>query len=143
MSGNGGFQNQRVGSLSRNHFHFFLYPYIPWVTKNTICPIYLSLGIGCPGCGITRSFSCLLHGHIAQSINYHPLGIPLDFGLIYLYLRQLTELVRKRPLPVLLSAKGRTIVGHGLLVALISSWLIKIAAIMFFMLTLIDARGTI
>lgn len=37
------------------------------------CIVYTILGIYCPGCGGTRSVDALLHGHILQSLWYHPL----------------------------------------------------------------------
>lgn len=42
----------------------------------TICPL-ANLGIdSCPGCGLGKSVSLILHGHIMQSFDYHYLGIP-------------------------------------------------------------------
>jgi len=42
----------------------------------TICPLSLA-GFGyCPGCGLGRSIILLLHGHVSESINMHPLAIP-------------------------------------------------------------------
>ena len=35
----------------------------------------------CPGCGIGRSISYLLHGDLANSVKLHPLGIPAFFIL--------------------------------------------------------------
>ena len=46
---------------------------------------YLS-NLPCPGCGLTRSFSSILHLHFSQAYDYHPFGyvlLPL-FGLIAL-----------------------------------------------------------
>jgi len=41
----------------------------------TICP-FSAMGIDfCPGCGLGRSVSYLLHGDILTSIKVHPLGI--------------------------------------------------------------------
>ena len=37
------------------------------------CALRTWLGIYCPGCGGSRSFSFLLHGQILQSLFYHPL----------------------------------------------------------------------
>ncbi len=31
----------------------------------------------CPGCGLIRSFTALVHGQISESYAYHRLGIPL------------------------------------------------------------------
>ncbi|MEO8735378.1 MAG: DUF2752 domain-containing protein [Edaphobacter sp.] len=32
------------------------------------CPIYRYLHIQCPGCGTTRAFAALLHGHIREAL---------------------------------------------------------------------------
>jgi hypothetical protein len=38
--------------------------------------LFKNLGISfCPGCGLGRSISLLLHGQVLQSIHAHPLGI--------------------------------------------------------------------
>ncbi len=50
----------------------------------TICP-FSALGIDfCPGCGLGRSVSYVLHGEITNSLSAHPLGI---FALIVLFTR--------------------------------------------------------
>jgi hypothetical protein len=42
----------------------------------TICPL-ANIGFDyCPGCGLGRSVSQILHGHISESFNFHLLGIP-------------------------------------------------------------------
>ncbi len=47
-----------------------------------ICAFKNLTGIPCPGCGLTRSFVCLGHGHFADSVRYHPLGPILFLGFI-------------------------------------------------------------
>ena len=37
------------------------------------CVIWSLFGAYCPGCGGTRAFNALLHGHFLQSLWYHPL----------------------------------------------------------------------
>jgi hypothetical protein len=57
----------------------------------TVCPLY-HLGFAyCPGCGLGRSISFLLHGDIAGSFSAHPLGI---FAVIVLSYR-IFELTKK------------------------------------------------
>lgn len=42
----------------------------------TFCPL-ANLGLSwCPGCGLGRSVTHLLHGHIRESFHYHWFGIP-------------------------------------------------------------------
>jgi len=54
----------------------------------TICPLALSGFEWCPGCGLGRSISYLLHGDVQLSFTAHPLGIPaviiLTFRIIQL-----------------------------------------------------------
>lgn len=41
------------------------------------CPSVLLFDRPCPGCGLTTSWTALLHGHIAEAFAAHPLGPPL------------------------------------------------------------------
>jgi hypothetical protein len=53
-----------------------LYGYSP--TEYTFYPPCLSrllLGLHCPGCGMTRCVSALLHGNVAQAFAYNPLFV--------------------------------------------------------------------
>ena len=70
-----------------------------------ICLFRYLTGLPCPGCGLTRSFSCILHGDFARGYDYHPFGyvlLPL-FAVIAVTVLipessriQLEELVRAR-----------------------------------------------
>jgi hypothetical protein len=42
-----------------------------------ICFFRYLTGLPCPGCGLTRSFSCILHGDFARGYEYHPFGYVL------------------------------------------------------------------
>lgn len=49
----------------------------------TLCPLK-NLGFQyCPGCGLGRSVSFLLHGELAQSLQSHILGIPATMILLF------------------------------------------------------------
>lgn len=39
-----------------------------------LCWMRGELGIPCPGCGLTRSFSCAMRGHFYESWLFHPFG---------------------------------------------------------------------
>ena len=45
----------------------------------SVCPFFNATGLPCPGCGLTRSFVCLAHGHLFEALRWHPLG-PVLFG---------------------------------------------------------------
>ncbi len=51
----------------------------------SICPFFNITGTPCPGCGLTRSFVSLAHGHIREAFAWHPLG-PIMFTGALLYL---------------------------------------------------------
>jgi len=48
------------------------------------CPFFHLTGLPCPGCGLTRAFVCVAHGHWGEAFRWHPLG-PLLFGAAWLY----------------------------------------------------------
>ena len=49
---------------------------VTWLTTTpSLCPFKRVTGLPCPGCGMTRSVVTLLHGDLAASLYYHPLGI--------------------------------------------------------------------
>jgi uncharacterized protein DUF2752 len=37
-----------------------------------VCLFHSLTGLPCPGCGLTRAFSSLLHGQVAAAFAYHP-----------------------------------------------------------------------
>ncbi|MBC8544660.1 MAG: DUF2752 domain-containing protein [Clostridia bacterium] len=48
------------------------------------CVIRLLTGIPCPGCGLSRAYLALLHGHIADAFYYHPLFFTVVPFLLYM-----------------------------------------------------------
>ena len=54
-----------AGLLLRNHN--------PATESFIPCPLYVSTGIYCPGCGLTRAAFALMHGNIAQAFGYNML----------------------------------------------------------------------
>lgn len=53
----------------------------------SICLFYHLTGLPCPGCGLTRSFVFLGHGHFREALHWHPLGPALYLVLALLWVR--------------------------------------------------------
>lgn len=62
------------------------------------CPFRLVTGFSCPGCGMTRSCTAALRFDFWQSLEFHPIGIPLILGFSLLAAWRAVELVRDRPI---------------------------------------------
>jgi hypothetical protein len=60
-----------------------------------LCTFKNLTGYPCPGCGLTRSFVCLGHGHFQEAMRYHPLGPALFLGVVGALILALIRL--KRP----------------------------------------------
>lgn len=62
----------------------------------SICP-FRNLGFHfCPGCGLGRAVSFLLHGDIVRSVQTHILGIPATIILVYRTLFLLNGALKKQ-----------------------------------------------
>lgn len=63
--------------------------------------------VPCPGCGLTRSFILIAHGHPAEAARYHRLGLPLYLFFLGQAAMRLALLCRvRRP------AMGRLLAAH-------------------------------
>lgn len=102
----------------------------PSLLNLPICAVKSFLHVDCPGCGLTHSFAYLIHGKIRQSIDYHPLGIFIALWFLYEFLRVVLAQIFRRPLPILLSQRGRDIVLIGFLIGMFGQWLAKILIIL-------------
>ncbi len=57
--------------------------YAPWSNSGPVmCPLRLLVGLPCPGCGLTRSFCALSHGHVHDAIGHHLLGPALFLAVL-------------------------------------------------------------
>jgi hypothetical protein len=51
-----------------------------------LCMFKRLFSLPCPGCGLTRSVSSVLHGDLLRSWSYHPLGIFfVGIGLLFVF----------------------------------------------------------
>jgi hypothetical protein len=94
--------------------------------KFGLCIVKKTTGIDCPGCGLTRSFIYLCHGHISDSFRLHPLGPVIFLFFFLMLLNRVAKLV-----------VGRTIVPHletqytyiALAAALLMVWFHKLGTL--------------
>ncbi len=63
---------------------YFAISPLPTGEHFTICPLSLAGFHHCPGCGLGRSMILLLHGHLTESFNIHPLSV---FAFVVLVVR--------------------------------------------------------
>ena len=96
----------------------FIYPYIPghglpW------CAIKICTGVDCPGCGMVRSISALVHGRFLESFRFHPLGFVVAGFLVYLWLAKLF----KWPI----GGKGLRYGSYVFVLLLIAEWVVRLA----------------
>jgi hypothetical protein len=62
------------------------------------CLFRLVTGIPCPSCGSTRSVLAMLHGKLAESIYWNPLGIVILALMIFSPAWIMIDLIRKKSL---------------------------------------------
>jgi hypothetical protein len=55
----------------------------PAITFPVVCPSRRLFGVDCPGCGMTRSVTHLLHGRLAASLTTHRLGWLLFAAIVF------------------------------------------------------------
>ena len=91
------------------------------------CPLLHTLGIPCPGCGLTRATYFLLHGDIRTSLTYHafaPFFLLGAFGMAAGAL--LPEKMRSPALRTLEKFERRTGALYVFSIALILYWLARL-----------------
>jgi len=80
-------------------------------------------GRDCPGCGLTRSFVLLAHGHFRASFHMHRVGWLMALAVLLQFPYRILSLRRPGreliPRPVLL------VFGWGLVLALLTNWIVN------------------
>ena len=91
----------------------------------TICPFALCTGTACPGCGMTRAASSLVHGDVGRALRYHPLVLLVMAQLLIGWAWfALARMGRVRP-------PGGRVVNAALIVtgvALLAVWVVRLAS---------------
>lgn len=82
-----------------------------------ICPFRLLSGLPCPGCGLTRSWVYLMHGHWSDAVAANPFGILSLLSVVAVIVAVVVALVRRQPVPEL----GR-FTRHRLVWVVLAGW---------------------
>ncbi len=92
------------------------------------CPLQSTIGLPCPGCGLSRACLALLSGDVPRAMHLHafaPLlivGIPALIAWTFLSAKHRTRLARTA---TTLDRKWH--IGWLLLIALLAYWLVRLA----------------
>lgn len=66
-----------------------------WLERGpSLCLIRRVFGVRCPGCGMTRAFSCIAHGKFKQAFQYNKLVVIVFPLLCYLWAKSLVNDIR-------------------------------------------------
>ncbi len=75
---------QHLLAATRHISYFSSVGFISFLQHHLLpCPFKALLHIDCPGCGMQRSFICLLQGDLHSSLQYHPATIPMLVLVIF------------------------------------------------------------
>jgi len=61
-----------------------------------VCLMHRLTGLPCPGCGLTRSITCITHGELWKGAAYHPFGLVIWVLLVALTGYSLLPAARRR-----------------------------------------------
>lgn len=106
-------------------FTAYFYNDLPF-SNFEFCAVKRFLNIPCPGCGLTRSFVQLIHGHIIEAIKFNMFGPILAAIFAYIFIRRLLGIFLHRPIPKLLTSKQRHYMTLVLVALFFLQWLFKI-----------------
>ena len=88
-----------------------------------VCPFKAAFGIPCPGCGMSTSISCLLHGDWHSAITTHAFGPIFLVGLVFvLGVSILPESLRTMIVQKVAVVEKRTGITTLLMIALMFYW---------------------
>jgi hypothetical protein len=93
------------------------------------CPFYVATGLPCPGCGLTRAFVCISHGHIVESFHWHPIGLLVYASFAWLWVYYGLLVVTGRRLYVV-PPKLKLVIGYSALGLILGTGFIRVAVIL-------------
>lgn len=94
-----------------------------------ICPFRNMTGLPCPFCGMTRSVVCAMHGDIAGSLKYHPLGIAFCIVMAVVFAATLLSVIAPKTAESLVSHLNSTILWRIALASFLIAWVVRLAGV--------------
>ena len=93
----------------------------------TLCSFKAAFGRGCPGCGMTRSVTALLHGDLVESLKVHLFGPIVAAVAGYFWIRSFKELFSAVPRAIDFTGRAWMFGLVGFLILYIGYWLVRVA----------------
>jgi len=90
-----------------------------------LCMFHRITGLQCPGCGMTRAFHALMHGHISEALEYNLLSIPLFFAAAVLLVLDIAYLARGIRVHLGLSERQKDFYGWVVLFLVLSYGVVR------------------
>ncbi|HEX4949481.1 MAG TPA: DUF2752 domain-containing protein [Blastocatellia bacterium] len=90
------------------------------------CPMLHTLGIPCPGCGLTRATLAFLHGDWRQGLTLHAFGLFMPLVLVLISGGLLPAHLKQQYIFQVEKIESRTGIVALLLLALVGYWLVRL-----------------
>jgi uncharacterized protein DUF2752 len=111
-----------IGAMAAAHLGLMHFELPGWP-----CPVRHTLGIPCPGCGLSRAIAALLHGDWRAALARHAFAPIILAALVLLVgMALLPESVRRRGIAGVARIERHTGLTALLLVALMVYWLVRL-----------------
>lgn len=80
-----------------------------WTWQGPILCIFHALtGLECPGCGMTRAFHAIMHGHLQEAVEFNLLSPILFYGMLIVFMLDLIYLASGTRVTVTVSERFKT-----------------------------------
>lgn len=93
------------------------------------CTFKHMTGLPCPSCGMTTSFSLLMHGDLVNSLRANAVGTLLALGCLAYIPWSVVSVLRKRPLFIVSMERALVFCVVGFLILMLLRWVLVIGLI--------------
>lgn len=92
-----------------------------------LCPFAIVTRLPCPGCGLTRATLAILHGHLHESLRFHPLALIVSPIIVGAFSYNAFMYVTRGRWVAAEAAQGRWINGFALVLgaAMVGVWIAR------------------